>query len=61
MKWLLSFCIAVIGVLSSNSHANDAVLKQAYKSQQSDVQVQGRGVVVRVLPDDNDGSKHQKF
>ncbi|MGR3150810.1 DUF3465 domain-containing protein, partial [Vibrio vulnificus] len=56
MKWLLSFCIAVIGVLSSNLHANDAVLKQAYKSQQSDVQVQGRGVVVRVLPDDNDGS-----
>ncbi|MGL0931729.1 DUF3465 domain-containing protein [Vibrio vulnificus] len=61
MKWLLSFCIAVIGVLSFNLHANDAVLKQAYKSQQSDVQVQGRGVVVRVLPDDNDGSKHQKF
>ncbi|WP_032479503.1 DUF3465 domain-containing protein, partial [Vibrio cholerae] len=42
-------------------HANDSVLQQAYKSQQSDLQVQGFGKVVKVLPDDNDGSKHQKF
>nr|CAA45449.1 unnamed protein product [Vibrio cholerae] len=42
-------------------HANDAVLQQAYQSQQSDLQVQGFGQVVKVLPDDNDGSKHQKF
>ncbi len=42
-------------------HANDSVLQQAYQSQQSDLQVQGFGQVVKVLPDDNDGSKHQKF
>ncbi len=33
----------------------------AFKNQRSDVQVQGRGVVSRLLPDDNEGSRHQKF
>ncbi|EGS66800.1 cold-shock DNA-binding -containing domain protein, partial [Vibrio cholerae BJG-01] len=42
-------------------YANDAVLQQAYQSQQSDLQVQGFGQVVKVLLDDNDGSRHQKF
>ncbi|EGS74022.1 hypothetical protein VCBJG01_3074, partial [Vibrio cholerae BJG-01] len=42
-------------------YANDAVLQQAYQSQQSDLQVQGLGQVLKVLPDDNDGSRHQKF
>ncbi|ENL3533505.1 DUF3465 domain-containing protein, partial [Vibrio cholerae] len=42
-------------------YANDAILQQAYQSQQSDLQVQGLGQVVKVLPDDNDGSRHQKF
>ncbi|WP_155647857.1 DUF3465 domain-containing protein [Vibrio sp. CUB2] len=41
--------------------ANDQVLKQAYQSQQSDVQVRGSGAVIRVLRDDNVGSRHQKF
>ncbi|MEL5971253.1 DUF3465 domain-containing protein [Vibrio cholerae] len=48
-------------LFSVGLHANDSVLQQAYKSQQSDLQVQGFGKVVKVLPDDNDGSKHQKF
>ncbi|EOU2551191.1 DUF3465 domain-containing protein [Vibrio parahaemolyticus] len=61
MKWLLVFCIAISSTLSFELYANDSVLKQAYKSQQSDLQVQGKGQVVRILPDDNDGSKHQKF
>jgi len=33
----------------------------AYKNQKSDVQVQGKGIVSRILRDDNDGSRHQKF
>lgn len=33
----------------------------AYKSQQSDVQVRGNAVVSRLLADDNEGSRHQKF
>lgn len=34
---------------------------KAFAARQSDVQVAGTGVVTRVLPDDNDGSRHQRF
>jgi predicted metalloprotease len=33
----------------------------AFNQRRSDVQVKGYGTVKRVLPDDNDGSRHQKF
>ncbi|MFN0097877.1 MAG: DUF3465 domain-containing protein [Gemmatimonadaceae bacterium] len=33
----------------------------AFAERRSDVQVEGRGVVHRVLADDNDGSRHQRF
>ncbi len=36
-------------------------LEQAITRRQSDVQVRGSGKVIRLLPDDNDGSRHQKF
>lgn len=36
-------------------------VQQAYDNQQSDVQVQGAGIVSRVLPDDLEGSRHQRF
>lgn len=39
----------------------DAVLSAAFENRRSDVQVQGSGHVTRVLPDDNDGSRHQRF
>ncbi|MBJ6896338.1 DUF3465 domain-containing protein [Vibrio cholerae] len=61
MKWLLAFWLVFTSLFSVGLHANDAVLQQAYQSQQSDLQVQGFGQVVKVLPDDNDGLRHQKF
>ncbi|WP_195707148.1 DUF3465 domain-containing protein [Vibrio metoecus] len=61
MKLFLAFWLVFTSLFSVGLHANDAVLQQAYQSQQSDLQVQGFGQVVKVLPDDNDGSKHQKF
>ncbi len=61
MKCFLAFWLVFVSFFSVGLHANDSVLQQAYKSQQSDLQVQGFGKVVKVLPDDNDGSKHQKF
>lgn len=36
-------------------------LIQAINHRQSDVQVMGSGKVIHILPDDNKGSRHQKF
>ncbi|HAS8246133.1 TPA: DUF3465 domain-containing protein, partial [Vibrio vulnificus] len=61
MKWFLAFWLVFASCFSAGLYANDTVLQQAYQSQQSDLQVQGFGQVAKVLPDDNDGSRHQKF
>ena len=36
-------------------------IMQAYQQQRSNIQVQAQGIVKAVLPDDNQGSKHQKM
>ena len=41
--------------------ASNAELAQAIDDRRSGVQVTASGTVVRVLPDDNDGSRHQRF
>lgn len=48
------------GVEFSPSSA-DSVLSEAFETGQSGVQVRGEGRVLRVLADDNDGSRHQRF
>jgi hypothetical protein len=40
---------------------NDSVLANAFEKRASKIQIEGRGTVVKVLPDDNDGSRHQRF
>lgn len=42
-------------------HHNNTDLSQAFARKASGVQVQGEGVVVKVLPDDRQGSQHQRF
>jgi len=46
---------------SSWTQSSDATLQDAYKNRQSDLQVQGKGDVIKILPDDLDGSRHQRF
>lgn len=40
--------------------ANTAI-EQAFKQRKSNVEVEGKGEVVKILADDNSGLKHQKF
>ncbi len=52
--------ISVQKKLSTQKEITDKLL-WAIKNKRSDVQVQGVGQVIRILPDDNEGSRHQKF
>lgn len=52
--------VSLPGVSSWNQNA-ESTLRDAYERRQSDIQVQGEGVVTRILADDLDGSRHQRF
>jgi hypothetical protein len=43
------------------AEVSNAEIEQAFKAKKSDVQVSGQGVVIKLLKDDNKGSRHQKF
>ena len=60
MKKFLFTHLAWLTLGSSFVYANPQIEK-AYHDKQSNVQVQGIGKVSRILSDDNNGSKHQKF
>jgi hypothetical protein len=40
---------------------SDEVIANAFSNHESHLQVSGQGVVTRLLPDDNIGSRHQRF
>ena len=42
-------------------NSGDTLIHQAFQNRSSDVQVSGTGVVIKTLPDDLQGSRHQKF
>lgn len=44
----------------ANTDVNRSIV-DAFEHRQSDVWVEGAGVVTKLLPDDNKGSRHQKF
>jgi hypothetical protein len=44
-----------------SSNSNNKGLEAAFNNRLSDSQVQDEGFVIRILPDDLDGSRHQKF
>lgn len=45
----------------SSAEISNAAIEQAYARKLSDVQVMGTGSVIKLLADDNQGSRHQKF
>jgi hypothetical protein len=40
---------------------SDQRLARAFEQHESDIQVEGQGIVTRLLADDNEGSRHQRF
>ena len=40
---------------------SDQILENAYQNRLSNLQVEGSGVVIEILPDDLQGSRHQRF
>ena len=46
---------------ASATLADDNAIGRAFASGVSDIQVEGEGTVIRVLPDDVNGSRHQRF
>ena len=43
------------------NHTTENALNNAYENRRSNIQVQDTGVVVKILPDDLAGSRHQRF
>ena len=37
------------------------LIETAYRNRQGDIQIAGQGTVLRILPDDLDGSRHQRI
>jgi len=52
---------AVAEARAQQSISSDAAFASAYKSRASHLHIGGQGTVVKLLPDDNNGSRHQKF
>jgi hypothetical protein len=46
---------------ATETDATNSEIAEAYRSHQSNILVQGEGHVSRILSDDNDGSRHQRF
>jgi hypothetical protein len=61
MALLLIAAVPPFAWAESSDSATGISLEHAFRSQRSDVQIQGVGTVIRLLPDDNRGRRHQRF
>lgn len=53
--------VLLVVVFISSYCFGEQNISSAYANRASDIQVMGSGVVVRILTDDNVGSRHQRF
>lgn len=51
----------VTQLAGSGAATSDAAIAEAFENRRSDVLVEGRGEVIRMLADDTEGSRHQRF
>jgi hypothetical protein len=68
---ILAFALLGVSVLcysaqptrapSARPSESDRDLRRAFEQRTSNIWVEGQGVVRRILPDDRDGSRHQRF
>jgi hypothetical protein len=49
------------GERRASSRIKDDPIGRAFASKARDIQVEGEGTVIRLLPDDQSGSRHQRF
>jgi hypothetical protein len=49
------------GSVSQTTEVSTQLIEDAYARKLSDIQVSGQGIVVKLLPDDRKGARHQKF
>jgi len=52
---------AQAGSVSGIPNSSDAAFANAYRNRKSNLQLTGSGTMVKLLPDDNKGSRHQRF
>ncbi len=55
------FIPAQHGDVISSTNSSDKVLAAAFENRRNNYQVQGGGEVIRILSDDNEESRHQRF
>jgi Protein of unknown function (DUF3465) len=53
--------IGLVSSFQNRTTAADSVIAEAFASRRSDFLVEGQGEVVRILSDDVDGDRHQRF
>jgi hypothetical protein len=48
-------------ISEKSTDKSDAIIANAFSNHESNLQVSGQGVVIKLLPDDDNGDRHQKF
>ena len=52
---------SISSLFNTRISTSDSFIEKAYKNNQSNIQVGGSGTVIKILPDDLQGRRHQKF